>query len=290
MALSRNGANFVNQYFIPEQFSKVVLTRYYSKGLLPNITNSKYQGELSGKGLGDTVHIRREPVITVQDRDINGVVNWTAVTDEEVPLTLDYNKVSTYKIANEDKDHLFDIDVQKMLLDAFSKKHEEVITETILGSVYLSATSSLTSTAWQTSTNSTAHVALAAATLSSLKIPQENRVLVVHPLAAQYLSQQQSVWAQNAGAPVGSQITGYVGKYAGMTVFESPLVPGAGTAANPYKCIALHMDAIAMAANFRDVKTYELPETLSLGMVAQSIFGFKVVQPDALVYLPVQVS
>lgn len=290
MALSRANANFVNQYFIPEQFSKTVLTRYYAQGLLPNITNSTYQGELSGKGKGDTVHIRREPTIVVQDHEVGGDLNFTMVQDEEIQLTLDYNKVSSYMVANEDMDHLFDIDVQKMLLDAFAKKHEEVVTETILGSVYSSATSSLAGAAWQTSTNSTAHVALAGATLDTLKIPRDKRALVVHPMALQWLSQQQANWANSAGTSTGAQITGLVGMYAGFKVFSSPLVPGAGTSGNPYKCIALHEDAIAMAALFKNVKVSDYPQKLSQLIIGQTIFGFKVVQPDALVYLPVQVS
>ena len=58
-----SGANQVN--FIPEVFSKLLQAKFYSSSVLPAISNTDYEGEISGQG--DKVHVRTVPTVTIND-------------------------------------------------------------------------------------------------------------------------------------------------------------------------------------------------------------------------------
>ena len=58
-----SGANEVN--FIPEVFSKLLQAKFYKQSVLPAISNTDYQGEISGQG--DKVIIRTVPAVTIND-------------------------------------------------------------------------------------------------------------------------------------------------------------------------------------------------------------------------------
>jgi hypothetical protein len=290
MALTRSGANFSNGYFIPQQYSKKVLLRYYAEDVLPKITNSAYEGDLSGKGKGDTVTIRREIVPIAQDHSVDAELNWQLVTDDKTTLTLAYDKVSPIRLTKEDL-MLSDVDLMKMVTDAMFKVHRTEVNKSVLQAAYLSATTTATTVEWQTSTNSSDAMGTYAAQLSALNIPDDGqRWFITHPLALQYLKRQQANWAQNAGTSQGAQIINYVGTYAGFKVFESSLIAGAGTSGNPYKSMAGHKDAISLAAVFRDLEIKDLSNYLGKGVVGQTIFGWGVTQPDALIYAPIRTS
>ena len=51
--------------FIPEVFSKLLQAKFYSKSILPEISNTDYEGEISGQG--DKVIIRTVPAVTIND-------------------------------------------------------------------------------------------------------------------------------------------------------------------------------------------------------------------------------
>jgi hypothetical protein len=288
--LSRVGNILANRYHLPANSSKIVLLRYYAGDMIPNITNSKYLGELGNKGKGDTVYVRREPVFVTVDRDINANINWQDVDLERVTVTLDYNKETGGAIDYADVE-LSDLALTNLCQEAMRKAHAEAVNSTLIQSVYASATSTGTSTAWQTSTNSATALAEAGAILSTLKIPEEERWALIHPKMAQFLTQIQAGWALNSGFKTGAQITGHIGQYAGLNIFVSPLVAGSGTAGVPYKALAGQRDAIAMAANIMNARICDMmPLRPGTGVYHETIFGFKVTQPDALVYMPGQVA
>jgi len=288
--LARVGNNLSNKYHLPANSSKLVLARYYAEDMIPNITNSQYTGELGNKGQGETVYIRREPVFVATAREINANINWQDLDLEQIALTLDYSFETGGAI---DKADLFlsDLDLTKHCQKAMLDAHTKVVNETIIQSVYASATTTGTSTAWQTSTNSAVAIAAAGAELSTLKIPENERWILIHPRMAQYLTQIQAGWALNSGFKTGTQITGHIGQYAGFNVFVSPFVAGAGTAGNPFKAMAGHRDAIAMASTIQNAEVVSMmPLRPGTGIYQNTILGFKVVQSDALLYMPGQVA
>lgn len=279
--------SFPNQVYIPEIWSADTLLRYYAEDVMPQITNTRYQGEFSKKG--DLVHIPYEPVIVTQDHVPQADLNWQNIQDVEKTLSIDYDKVSAVIIPDEWK-KLSHLNLGSMVTEAMRKKHGEVIQETLLNTVYTSAGSTAANTGWQTAGQPTKSLAECSAKLSTNKIPMMDRWLLLHPNQVQYLIQEVANYAQNSGNSKGALVDGYVGRFAGFDVYQSPLVPGAGTAGNPYKSLAGHKDAISLAQIIKDIKVKDLSNKLGEGIVMQSLFGFGVLQPDALVYLPGVVS
>ena len=51
--------------FIPEVFSKLLQAKFYSKSILPEISNTDYEGEISGQG--DKIVVRTVPAVTIND-------------------------------------------------------------------------------------------------------------------------------------------------------------------------------------------------------------------------------
>ena len=287
MALTRDGINFANQIFIPELWSDKILLRYYAENVLNGIANMEYEGTI--KGYGDTVHIPREVLVNVYDHSVDGELNWQLVNDEETTLTIDYNKVSSIRIPDEDQNRSM-VDLEGMVIPAMAKAHGEAIETIVLAGAYASASQTASTLNWSTAANPTKSLAEVAAKLSAYKIPMKDRWLLLHPLQVQYLIQEQSNYAQNLGTDKGALYEGWVGYFAGFKVYQSPLVPGAGTAGNPYKSMAGHKDAISIATVMKNIRKKELSNHLGMGIVGQTLFGYKVTQPDALIYLPGQIS
>jgi hypothetical protein len=71
MAIGANGSGAAFTYaanqggFIPEVFSKLLQAKFYKSSVLPAISNTDYEGEISGQG--DKVHIRTVPTVAVAD-------------------------------------------------------------------------------------------------------------------------------------------------------------------------------------------------------------------------------
>ena len=133
--------SFPNQLYIPKLWSADILLRYYADDILPQITNTRYTGEFSKKG--DLVHIPYEPYIMTQDHVPQADLNWQNIQDVEKTLSIDYDKVSAVQIPDEWM-RLSHLDLANMVTNAMRKRHGEVIQETLLNTVWTSATSTLT--------------------------------------------------------------------------------------------------------------------------------------------------
>lgn len=292
MSLSRVGTNLSSLNHLPVTYSPAMIVRYYAEDMLPKITTAKYTNELLSAGHGQKIVIRREPAFVTEDADVNAPINYQNLDVDSISVELSYLKRTAAKMDQVDI-KLTDLDLDAAIPRAMMKAHAEAVSATVLGSIYTGASSTVYSSgttpyAWQTGNNSASALAAAFAQLSALKVPDDgNRSAVIHPYMAQYLTQIQPGWALNSGMPKGAQITGHIGNYAGLNIFVSPLVPGAGTAANPFKAVVLHKDAVALAALIKEAWVGSLrPNYAGTGWSQDSIFGFAVAQPDGIVYMP----
>ena len=106
------------------------------------------------------------------------------------------------------------------------------------------------------------------------------------------LAQEVSLYAQNMGTPKGALFDGYVGHFNGFDIYKTPYLAGAGTAAAAWYALAGHKSAISMATKIQNAKMVDLAASgyLGMGIVFQTLFGFQVTQPDALVSLRAQTA
>ena len=289
MALSRTGANWVNEKFIPELYAKKVLNRFYATDVLNGVTNMDYSGEFSKKG--DTVHIRREPKFTPVDHLVDAPFSFETVNDEEVLLSIDYDKVTAARIPYEDMT-LSDIDLENMVIEAMKKAHTKMVQQVVFQGVSSSATSTVSSSDWQTALNPTKAIGSAQVALDNLEVDQDNRWLLMSPAMCNKLAQEVSLYAQNMGTPKGALFDGYVGHFNGFDIYKTPYLAGAGTSTAAWYALAGHKSAISMATKIQNAKMVDLAASgyLGMGIVFQTLFGFQVTQPDALVSLRAQTA
>ena len=282
--------NWGNKAFIPQAYSLKVLNRFYAKDLLMAVTNSNF-GELKFGGKGEKVIIRREPKFTFQDHTVDAPFAFNLVNDESTTLSIDYDKVCTARVPDEWK-KLSDIDLEAMVKGAMDKAHTKMLQQIVFQSVYTSATSTVTSTDWQTAGNASKAVMDAKVALDNLEVPAEDRWLLVSPAMTKFLALEQANWAQNMGTDKGALYDGFVGYFSGFRVYQTPYLAGAGTSASPWEAMAGHKDAISFAANIKDTKAVDLTAAgyFGMGIVFHSLFGFGVTQPDALVRLRAQTA
>lgn len=290
MAISRTGGNLANSAFIPAIWSKKLLRKFYASSVCNAICNTDWQGEIIGQG--NTVHIRQRPDVLVNASVENAKINWQDVVDTKQDLTIDYAFDAAVKIGNIDM-HQMDINLQAELVDEIANRLRIAVETTVLGAAYSSATTSLTGTiydAFGTAGNPIKVISSCAGALSKLNIPQEDRWLLVSPEMAQYIMQETALYALNAGTDKGALQMGFVGSLAGFKIFSSTLVPGAGTSGSKYHVMAGHISAITLATQFTQFEVnVPLQDYFGKGIRAQNCFGFKVVKPDALVHLTIQI-
>lgn len=290
MAITRTGGNLVNKAFIPEIWSKKLLQKFYAASVTSAICNTDWQGEILAQG--NVVQIRQRPDVLVNASVENQKINWQDVVDVKQSFTIDYAFDAAVKVGNIDM-HQMDINLQAELVDEISNRLRLAIETTILGSAYSSASNTLTAgaiAAWGTAGNPLKAITNAQALLNITNTPVENRWLLLHPTMVQYLVQETALYALNAGTPAGALQMGYVAELAGFKIYQSPLVPGAGTAGSPFKAMAGHTAAITMATQFTQFEVdVPLQDYYGKGIRAQNCFGFKVVKPETLVYLGCQI-
>lgn len=289
MALTRGTANWVNEKFIPELYAKKVLTRFYASDVLNGVTNMDYSGEFSKKG--DTVHIRREPKFTPVDHLVDNAFNFETVNDEEVLLSIDYDKVTAARIPYEDM-NLSDIDLENMVMNSMKKAHTKMVQQIVFQGAYSSATSTVASTDWQTALNPTKAIGSAAVALDNLEVDPEGRWLLMSPAMCNKLAQEVSLYAQNMGTPKGALFDGFVGHYNGFDIYKTPYLAGSGTSGAPWEAMAGHKSAISFATKIQNAKMVDLAAAghLAYGIVFQTLMGYQATQPDALVRLRAQTA
>jgi len=286
MAIGANGSGADFSYaanqggFIPEVFSKLLQAKFYSSSVLPAISNTDYQGEISGQG--DKVHIRTVPNVTVAD--YNGTVSYADLTTSTVELLIDQAKSYSFKVS----DILGaqgDID---MLAEASKDAAESmrIAVETdVLANVVTGATTIDATGKTITAANILASILDMAKDLDELNIPEEGRYIVLPPSMVSLLKQTELRQAYLTGDSTSPLRNGQVGQVDRFTVYQSNLLytPTSGSDATYTHVLAGHPKAITFASQFTNTETVRLETSFGDGVRGLKVYGRKVVTPDCLV-------
>ena len=76
--------------FIPEIWSGKLIEKFYAATVVGAIANTDYEGEI--RNMGDKVHIRTKPTITIRDYQVNQDLVIDRPSSNIVDLTIDYAK------------------------------------------------------------------------------------------------------------------------------------------------------------------------------------------------------
>ena len=272
--------------FVPEIFSKKLQAKFYSASVLPMISNTDYEGEISGQG--DKVVIRTVPNVTVAD--YTGSLTYADVTTSNIELLIDKAKSYAFKV---DDIQRAQSDIQywtEASKDASESMRIAVETD-FLANVVTGATATVDNAA-VTSSNILDVVLEAARKLDEANIPDSDRFIVLPPWAIELLKKSELRQAYLTGDGTSPLRNGVVGTIDRFSVMSSNLlnVDSSG-GADDGKTFALagHPKFATFASQFVKTETVRLESTFGDGVRGLKVYGYKVVTPDCGVLLKIKV-
>jgi hypothetical protein len=264
--------------FIPEIFSKLLQSKFYAQSVLPAISNTDYEGEISGQG--DKVTIRTVPAVTIND--YTGSITNQELTTSKVELLIDKAKYYSFKI-----DDVLGVQADIDLLEEASNDAAEGMRVSVETSVLASVVTGATTIGSQTTitpSNILENILAAAQALDELNIPEEGRFYVMSPEFVSALKRSELRQAYLTGDDESPLRNGRVGVVDRFTIYQSNMLytPGSGADSGYTHVLAGHPKAISFASQFTNTETVRLQDTFGEAVRGLKVFGSKVVVPDAL--------
>lgn len=278
MAFGHSTGATSEQNFIPEIFSKLLQAKFYASSVLPSISNTSYEGEISGQG--DKVVIRTVPAVTIND--YAGSITTQELTTAKVELLIDKAKYYSFEVQD-----ILQAQSNIDLLEGASNDAAEgmrVAVETEVLSGVVTGATTIGSQTTITASNILTSILSMATSLDNLNIPEEGRFLVVSPEFVSLLKQSELRQAYLTGDDTSPLRNGKVGMVDRFTVYQSNMLytPGSGTDSGYTHVLAGHPKAISFASQFTNTETIRMESKFGDAVRGLKVFGSKVVVPDAL--------
>jgi hypothetical protein len=265
--------------FIPEIFSKLLQAKFYKQSVLPAISNTDYEGEISGAG--DKVTIRTVPAVTIGD--YAGSITTQELTTAKVELLIDKAKYYSFEVQD-----ILKAQSNIDLLEAASNDAAEgmrvavesdVLTGVVTGATTIGAQTTITAANVLTS------ILSMSTSLDNLNVPEEGRFIVVSPEFVSLLKQSELRQAYLTGDDTSPLRNGKVGMVDRFTVYQSNMLytPGSGADSGYTHIVAGHPKAISFASQFTNTETIRMESKFGDAVRGLQVYGSKVVVPDALV-------
>ena len=264
--------------FIPEVFSKLLQAKFYKQSVLPAISNTDYEGEISGQG--DKVVIRTVPAVTIND--YAGTVSNQELTTAKVEMLIDKAKYYSFKV-----DDVLAAQADINMLEAASSDAAEgmrVAVETDVMSSVVTGASTISDQTTITASNVLGEILELSTALDELNIPEEGRFIVLPPSMISLLKQSELRQAYLTGDAESPLRNGRVGMVDRFTVYQSNMLytPASGDDATYTHVLAGHPKAISFASQFTNTETIRLESTFGDAVRGLKVYGSKVVVPDCL--------
>lgn len=264
--------------FIPEVFSKLLQAKFYSKSVLPEISNTDYEGEISGQG--DKIVVRTVPAVTIND--YAGTITTQELTTAKVEMLIDKAKYYSFKV-----DDVLAAQADINMLEGASSDASEgmrIAVETDVLAAAVTGATTIGSQTTITAANILENILVLAKTLDELNIPEEGRFIVLSPEFISMLKQSELRQAYLTGDATSPLRNGMVGMVDRFKVFQSNMVytPGSGADAGYTHVLAGHPKAISFASQFTNTETVRMESTFGDQVRGLKVFGSKVITPDAL--------
>ena len=265
--------------FIPEVFSKLLQAKFYKKSILPEISNTDYEGEISGQG--DKVVIRTVPAVTINN--YAGTITTQELTTAKVEMLIDKAKYYSFKV-----DDVLAAQADINLLEGASTDAAEgmriaVETEVLAGAI--TGATTIGSQTTITASNILTNILTMSKQLDELNIPEEGRFIVLSPEFISLLKQSELRQAYLTGDGTSPLRNGLVGMVDRFKVFQSNMVYTAASGADSgyTHVLAGHPKALSFASQFTNTENVRMESTFGDQVRGLKVYGSKVVTPDALV-------
>lgn len=264
--------------FIPEVFSKLLQAKFYSSSVLPAISNTDYEGEISGQG--EKVVIRTVPTININD--YTGSITNQELTTSKVELLIDKAKYYSFKM-----DDVLEAQSDINMLDAATTDAAEQMRVAVETNVLASSITGATTITSQTTidaNNILTSILDIGKALDELNIPEEGRYMVLSPTFVSLLKQSELRQAYLTGDATSPLRNGQVGVVDRFTIYQSNMLFTAASGADSgyTHILAGHPKALCFASQFTNTETVRLESTFGSAVRGLKVYGSKIVVPDAI--------
>jgi len=265
--------------FIPEIFSKLLQAKFYKASVLPAISNTDYEGEISGQG--DKVVIRTVPAITIND--YAGTITTQELATAKVELLIDKAKYFSFEV-----DDVLAAQADINLLESASADAAEGMRVAVESDVLTNVVTGATTTGAQTTitaANILTTILAMSTDLDELNIPEEGRYIVLSPEFVSLLKQSELRQAYLTGDDTSPLRNGRVGIVDRFTVYQSNMLYTASSGADSgyTHVLAGHPKGISFASQFTKTETIRMDTKFGDAVRGLKVYGSKVVTPDCLV-------
>lgn len=286
--------------FIPAIWAGKLVSKFYGTTIFGAIANTDYEGLI--KSMGDTVHIRTVPTITIKDyyKGMN-----LAVDNPDSPgIDLPINKGKYFAFILDDVDKVqSDIKLMDQWSNDASEQMKISIDTLILGDVYADiaatnkgATAGVKSGAFNfgatgspvalTKTNVLEYIVDLGTVLDEANVPETGRWLVIPAWMAGLIKKSDLKDASLAGDSQSIMRNGRMGMIDRFTLYSSnhlaTVTDGGNTA---YYIMAGTKHGITFASQMTEVETLRAQTTFGNIVRGLNVFGYKVIKGDALALL-----
>jgi hypothetical protein len=295
--------------FIPEIWSGKLVEKFYASTVLAAISNTDYEGEI--KNQGDKVRIRTKPTITIRDysadqsllveRPSGNVLDllidkgkyFNTILDDVMDIQSDLNLLSMW---SDDAAEQMKITIDtKVLLDlkdqAASPANRGGLAGKISGNINLGVTST-GPLALVARSPTAGKVEIVDAILrmgqclDEQNIPETGRWVVLPTWAATLIKMSELREAYLSGDATSMLRNGRIGMVDRFTLYTSNLLPSgvaAGLVAGEYLMYAGHAHGLTFASQMTKMETIRSEQTFGTLMRGLQVFGYKVVDPTAII-------
>lgn len=286
--------------FIPEVWSSKLIVKWYDGSVVPQITNTDYEGEIRDQG--DKVIIRQIPDLSVRDYAKGQDLVYEQPESENVELMIDQGHYWAFKCDDVDKAQ-FDIDWMNKWSDDASEQLKIKVDTNVLAYMYpqvaaanKGATAGRVSSSFNlgasgspvalTKSNILDYIAALGSVLDEQNVPEQGRWLVLPPHFMWMIKTSDLKDASLSGDGTSILRNGRVGMIDRFSLYSSNLVPTVTDGADTvYQIMAGTKHATTFAAQV--TKTEQLRAQTTFGELVRGLFvyGRKTVKGEAMALL-----
>jgi hypothetical protein len=284
-----------NSFWVPEVFSKKVQVAFRKSSITEAITNSDYFGEISG--YGDTVNIIKEPTITTYDYTRGAAITNSALSDQELVLTVDQAKAFRFEVDDLEK-RFSHINWQQLAADNAAYQLKDDMDTNVLAAIAAAtgantygSTAAPIDTGFGTGELDPLDVmARMARQLDDQNVPEENRWFAAPPKFYEELAKTNSkLMSVDYNQGDGGLRNGLVasGQLRGFKMYKSNNMPswtgtGSFSGTSDKFVMAGHMSAVASAQALTTVENFRDPDSFADVVRGLLVWGRKVLRPEAV--------
>lgn len=285
--------------FIPTIWAGKLLEKFYDASVVPQISNTDYEGLISAQG--DTVNIRTVPNVTIRnysagqplqvERPDSPMVTlnidqgryFNLVLDDVMEIQSDINLMNTW---SSDASEQLKINIDTYVLANVAVDVAAVNKGATAGRLSANLNLGATGAAVQlTKANIIDKLLEMGQVLDEQNVPETGRWVVMPAWAIRLLKSSDIKDASLTGDGASPLRNGRVGMIDRFTLYSSNLLPRYVDTNNPFDIIAGHKVGLTFATQITKTETLRSESTFGTLMRGLQVFGMKVVKGDSLARL-----